>query len=169
MRLPSRDISLLNNAALLHDIGKIGIPESILNKAGPLTDEEYYIINTHPELGYNILRPVTAFSSFIDAVRYHHERYDGTGYPSGISGLKIPLYARVLAVADGFDAMTSDRVYRKALGLDYAKKELSDNLGSQFDPEIGRNFLMVLKGKTPREMIGEYLAKMSNQLSFKNV
>ncbi len=169
MRLPSRDISLLNNAALLHDIGKIGIPESILNKAGPLTDEEYYIINTHPELGYNILRPVTAFSSFIDAVRYHHERYDGTGYPSGISGLKIPLYARVLAVADGFDAMTSDRVYRKALGLDYAKKELSDNLGSQFDPEIGRNFLMALSSRTPREMIGEYLAKMSNQLSFKNV
>jgi putative nucleotidyltransferase with HDIG domain len=169
MRLPSRDIALLNNAALLHDIGKIGIPESILNKAGPLTEDEYYVINKHPQLGYNILRPVTAFSSFIDAVRYHHERYDGTGYPSGLSGLQIPLYARIMAVADGFDAMTSDRIYRKALGLDYARRELSDNLGSQFDPVIGRTFLGVLDRKNPKEMIGEYLAKISNQLTFKNV
>lgn len=166
MHLPTRDISLLNSAALLHDIGKIGIPENILNKAGPLNDEEYYIINTHPEVGYNILRPVTAFGSFIDAVRYHHERYDGSGYPEGLSSGDIPLHARMLSVADGFDAMTSDRVYRKAPGLDYAVREISDNIGTQFDPEIGRIFLSVLETTTPEDMISDYLSKAPYQPSF---
>jgi putative nucleotidyltransferase with HDIG domain len=169
MRLPSREISLLNSAALLHDIGKIGIPENILNKAGPLNEEEYYIINTHPEVGYNILRPVTAFGSFIDAVRHHHERYDGTGYPAGLSCDSIPLHARILSVADGFDAMTSDRIYRKAPGLDYAIREINDNIGSQFDPDIGRVFLSVLETMTPGDMIDEYLSRISNQLSFNQI
>ncbi|MBN2587809.1 MAG: response regulator [Candidatus Fermentibacteraceae bacterium] len=169
MRLPSRDISLLNSAALLHDIGKIGIPENILNKAGPLSEEEFYIIKTHPEVGYNILRPVTAFGSFIDAVRYHHEKYDGSGYPAGLSNDSIPLHARMLSVADGFDAMTSDRIYRKAPGLDYAIREINENIGSQFDPEIGRIFLSVLESMSPDDMINEYLSKASNQLSFNQI
>jgi putative nucleotidyltransferase with HDIG domain len=169
MRLPSRDISLLNSAALLHDIGKIGIPENILNKAGPLNDEEYCIIKTHPELGYNILRPVTAFSNFIDSVRYHHERFDGSGYPAGLSNDTIPLHARMLSVADGFDAMTSDRKYRKAPGLDFAIREINKNIGSQFDPEIGRIFLSVLKLMSPGDMINEYLSKASYQLSFNQI
>jgi len=166
MRLSSREISLLNSAALLHDIGKIGIPETILNKAGPLNEEEYFIINTHPEVGYNILRPVTAFGSFIDAVRYHHEKFDGTGYPAGLSSETIPLQARILSIADGFDAMTSDRIYRKAPGLDYAIREINENMGSQFDPDISRVFLSVLETMTPDDMISEYISRAPNQLSF---
>lgn len=166
MKLPANEISLLNNAALLHDIGKIGIPESILNKVGPLTDEEYDIIKTHPEVGYNILRPVTAFGSFIKAVRYHHERYDGKGYPAGLSGKEIPFHARILAVADCFDAMTSNRVYRNSPGIDYAISEIKKNSGTQFDPEISEVFLSVLKTTTPDSIIDNYLSMGSNQISF---
>ncbi|MCD4700373.1 MAG: response regulator [Candidatus Aegiribacteria sp.] len=166
MRLPSREISLLNNAALLHDIGKIGIPEAILNKEGSLTREEYSVIMTHPEVGYNILRPVTAFASFIDAVRYHHERYDGNGYPAGLSGEDIPFHARMLAVADCFDAMTSDRIYRDSLGIDFAISEIEKNSGTQFDPRISNAILSVLKTTTPEEIIDEYISMGSNQVLF---
>lgn len=166
MKLPSRELSLLNNAALLHDIGKIGIPEAILNKESSLTSEEYDIIKTHPEVGYNILRPVTAFGSFINAVRYHHERYDGKGYPAGLSGQEIPFHARVLAVADCFDAMTSDRVYRKSPGIDYAVKEIKENKGTQFDPEIAEEFLSVLEMMSPEDIVDNYLSMGSNQVTF---
>ncbi|MCD4775075.1 MAG: response regulator [Candidatus Aegiribacteria sp.] len=166
LKLPSRELSLLNNAALLHDIGKIGIPEIILNKESSLTEEEYNVIKTHPEVGYNILRPVTAFGSFINAVRYHHERYDGKGYPAGLSGQEIPFHARILAVADCFDAMTSDRVYRKSPGIDYAIKEIEQNAGTQFDPEIAEEFLSVLKTMTPESIVADYLSKGSNQVTF---
>jgi HD-GYP domain-containing protein (c-di-GMP phosphodiesterase class II) len=166
MRLPSREISLLNNAALLHDIGKIGIPEAILNKEGSLTREEYSVIMTHPEVGYNILRPVTAFTSFIDAVRYHHERYDGNGYPAGLSGEDIPFHARMLAVADCFDAMTSDRIYRDSLGIDFAISEIEKNSGTQFDPRISNAILSVLKTTTPEDIIDEYISMGSNQVLF---
>ncbi len=166
MKLPSRELSLLNNAALLHDIGKIGIPEAILNKASSLTDEEYNIIKTHPEVGYNILRPVTAFGSFINAVRYHHERYDGKGYPAGLSGEEIPFHARILAVADCFDAMTSDRVYRKSHGIDYAIREICQISGTQLDPEIAEEFLSVLKIMTPEDIIDNYLSMGSDQVTF---
>jgi putative nucleotidyltransferase with HDIG domain len=166
MKLPPRELSLLNNAALLHDIGKIGIPEAILNKESFLTDEEYDIIKTHPEVGYNILRPVTAFGSFIDAVRYHHERYDGKGYPAGLSGEEIPFHARILAVADCFDAMTSDRVYRKSPGIDYAIKEIKKNSGTQFDPEVAEEFLSVLNVMSPEDIINNYLSMGSDQVTF---
>ncbi len=165
MELPSREISLLNNAALLHDIGKIGIPELVLNKPGSLTVEEYRTVYSHPEVGYNILKPITAFDSFIDAVRHHHERYDGSGYPAGLEGQDIPLYARVLSVADSFEAMTSDRPYRKALELDYAREEIRKNLGIQFDPGIGRIFLDSLDTVSPGEMIDDYLSASTFQLS----
>lgn len=165
MKLPSREISLLNNAALLHDIGKIGIPELVLNKPESLTVEEYRTIYSHPEVGYNILKPITAFESFIDAVRHHHERYDGSGYPAGLAGKDIPLYARVLSVADSFEAMTSDRPYRKALKLDHARNEIRKNLGIQFDPEIGSIFLDSLDLKPPGEMIEDYLSASTFQLS----
>ncbi|MBD3277854.1 MAG: response regulator [Candidatus Aegiribacteria sp.] len=166
MKLPSREISLLNNAALLHDIGKIGVPETILNKESALTTEEWELIRTHPEVGYNILRPVTAFGSFIKAVRFHHERFDGKGYPAGLEGRDIPFHARVLAVADCFDAMTSDRVYRKSPGLDYAIKEIRNNSGTQFDPEISDVFLSILETMSPEQIIDEYLSRGSNQVTF---
>lgn len=166
MKLPSREISLLNNAALLHDIGKIGIPELILNKESSLTDEEYHIIMTHPEVGYNILRPVTAFGSFINTVRYHHERFDGKGYPFGYSGEDIPFHARMLAVADSFDAMTSDRVYRKSPGVDFAMKEIRKNSGTQFDPYISDTILSLLRTSTPEEIVADYISTGSNQVIF---
>ncbi|MFO8182683.1 MAG: response regulator [Candidatus Aegiribacteria sp.] len=154
--LTSKEISRLNYGALLHDIGKIGIPEAVLNKAGPLTDEEFELIRSHPEMGYNILKPITAFSGFLDAVRYHHERIDGTGYPHGLSGNDIPFQARILAAADAFDAMVSDRVYRKSPGLEYAVMELHSNLGSQFDRDIGRVFISVLESSSPAEIISNH-------------
>ncbi len=166
MKLPSREISLLNNAALLHDIGKIGIPELILNKESSLTEDEYRIIKTHPEVGYNILRPVTAFGSFINTVRYHHERFDGKGYPFGRSGEDIPFHARMLAVADSFDAMTSDRVYRKAPGVEFAIREIRKNSGSQFDPNISDVILSLLRTSTPEEIVADYISTGSNQVIF---
>jgi putative nucleotidyltransferase with HDIG domain len=102
------------NAALLHDIGKIGIPESILNKPGRLSDEEYEVIKSHPVKGCSILKPIKAFKNLLPAILHHHERYDGKGYPDGLSARQIPMSARILAVADSFDAMTSSRVYRKS-------------------------------------------------------
>ena len=166
MKLPSREISLLHNAALLHDIGKIGIPETILNKETSLTKEEYQIIKTHPEVGYNILRPVTAFASFINAVRYHHERFDGSGYPAGLSGEDIPFNARILAVADCFDAMTSDRVYRKSPGLEFAMEEIRKNSGTQFDPVISDAILSILETATPEDIVDQYISIASNQITF---
>ncbi len=163
MRFSPGKISLLNSAALLHDIGKIGIPESILNKNGPLTDKEFGIIKTHPSVGYSILRPVTAFGGFIEAVKHHHERYDGRGYPDGIAGEEIPLEARIITIADSFDAMTSERIYRKAPGLEYAVSEIRKNLGFQFDPRIGEIFLSILCNASPEELVAEYLAWTSNQ------
>ncbi len=166
MKLPARDIALLNNAALLHDIGKIGIPEAILNKEGSLTREEYSVIMTHPEVGYNILRPVTAFGSFINTVRYHHERFDGNGYPAGLSGKDIPFHARMLAVADCFDAMTSDRIYRDSPGVDFAIEEIRKNSGTQFDPKISDAILSVLETVTPEEIIDEYISMGSTRVTF---
>ncbi|NOQ21299.1 MAG: response regulator [Candidatus Aegiribacteria sp.] len=166
LKLPSREIALLNNAAMLHDIGKIGIPEVILNKESSLTQEEYRIIKTHPEVGYNILRPVTAFGSFIDTVRYHHERFDGKGYPFGLSGEDIPFHARMLAVADCFDAMTSDRIYRDSPGVDFAIEEIRKNRGTQFDPKIGDALLSVLEKITPEDIIAAYISMGSNQVTF---
>jgi len=157
LRLSDRETNWLHNAALLHDIGKIGIPESILNKAGGLSDGELEVIRKHPDMGYRILKPVTAFGGFIDAVRYHHERFDGRGYPHGLSGERIPFLARILTIADAFDAITSDRVYRPSPGLGYAREELLRNSGSQFDPDLVRVFSDVLSGSSPEEIIREYV------------
>ncbi|OPL19073.1 MAG: hypothetical protein AVO35_12405 [Candidatus Aegiribacteria sp. MLS_C] len=161
--LTSKEISRLNHGALLHDIGKIGIPEAVLNKEGPLTKEEFELIRSHPETGYNILKPITAFSDFLDAVRYHHERIDGTGYPHGLSGNDIPFQARIMAVADAFDAMISDRVYRKSPGLAYAIQELHGNLGSQFDRDIGRVFISILETSSPAEIISSHQYRCFSQ------
>lgn len=148
--------SVVRNAALLHDIGKIGVPDSILNKPGSLTDDEFDVMKSHPELGYKILKPVHAFSDLLEAVRYHHERYDGNGYPDGLKGKDIPLKARILTVADAFDAMYSNRVYRPSPGLDYAKAELRENSGDQFDPYLAYAFLEVLAERLPEDILTAY-------------
>lgn len=131
-------------AGLLHDIGKIGIKESVLTKPGRLTDEEYSHISAHSVIGERILRPVVDDEEILKIVRHHHERYDGKGYPDGLSGQQIPLGARILSVADTYDAMTSDRPYRKALTPRTAFVELERQINTQFDPGIVEAFLAVM-------------------------
>ncbi|MBP3338133.1 MAG: response regulator [Lachnospiraceae bacterium] len=131
-------------AGLLHDIGKIRIPVEIINKAGKLTDEEYNIIKVHPVTSYNILRGIARNNLIALAAKYHHERYDGTGYPNGISGDLIPLAARILAVADTYDAMTSNRSYRNALPQDVVRSEIENGKGTQFDPNITEIMLQMI-------------------------
>ena len=126
----------LHIASLLHDIGKIGIPESILNKNGPLDEEERKRIQEHPVIGVSILKPIKELEIASLGVKYHHERFDGAGYPDGLKGDQIPLIASIIAVADTFDAMTTDRPYRKGLSKEEATKEIIRVSGRQLNPEI---------------------------------
>lgn len=142
--LNEADQKIAEFAGLFHDIGKIGVPDSILLKPGKLTAEEYAIMKDHPEMSVKILEPLLAvefFNKLIPGVRYHHERFDGHGYPEGVYGESIPLTARLILVADTYDAMTADRAYRKGLSTEVAYKELSDFAGRQFDPRLVKIFL----------------------------
>ncbi len=134
MELGVAECERIYMAGLLHDIGKIGIPDEVLCKAGRLTDAEYEVIKQHPQIGYSILRHVKQLEYVLPGVLHHHESYDGSGYPHGLAGEAIPLYGRVLAVADAFDAMTSTRSYRRAMDREKAKGILRDGAGSQWDP-----------------------------------
>lgn len=129
------------NIALLHDIGKIGIPDDILNKPGKLNEEEYDTIKTHTYRGFEILKRVRSQKDISDGAQYHHERFDGKGYPARLSGAKIPWVARIISVADAFDAMNSTRPYRKKMPMDQIVKEIKDCSGSQFDPVVAKAFL----------------------------
>lgn len=144
LNLPNEDIEKLKIGGLFHDIGKIGIPDSILLKESKLTDEEYLKIKEHPVIGYNILENADMFKNILDIVKYHHERFDGNGYPEKLAGTNIPYLARIASVVDSFDAMTSRRSYRDSLPMDVVKSEILQNFGSQFDPEIGIAFLDIL-------------------------
>ena len=130
----SHDLESLRRTALMHDIGKIGIPDAILNKPARLTDEEYAIMKSHTIQGAKILSDFTLLDHVIEGAEFHHERYDGRGYPKGLQGEEIPLYARIIGVADAFDAMTANRVYRKQMDFGYVLGELEKGRGSQFDP-----------------------------------
>jgi HD-GYP domain-containing protein (c-di-GMP phosphodiesterase class II) len=134
-------LALLRVGGPLHDVGKLGVSEEVLAKPGPLEERELEQIRRHPRFGARILLRVAALREALPYVLYHHERWDGSGYPTGRAGEEIPLEARVLAVADAFDAMTSDRPYRPALGWDDAIAEVERCAGTQFDPEIVRVFL----------------------------
>lgn len=136
MMLPEKMISKVRLAGLVHDIGKIGVSEEILHKRGKLSDEEFDSIKDHPGVGERILRPIVSDKEVLAIVKHHHERFSGEGYPEGIAGESIPLGARLLAVADAYDAMTSNRPYRDALTPEKARSLLLANRGSQFDPEI---------------------------------
>lgn len=146
--LPKEKVEELREAALLHDIGKLGIPESILNKNGPLTSMERIEINNHPVVGGKILKPVFLDEEMLKAITEHHERYDGTGTPSGLSGEQISIYARITAVADTYDAMTSTRAYRSNMGKEWAISELEKGKGTQFDPHIVDVFIEILREDT---------------------
>ncbi|MBU0982942.1 MAG: response regulator [candidate division Zixibacteria bacterium] len=137
-------IQNLQVGSMLHDIGKIGVPDSILNKVSRLTDEERANMMVHPEVGLRIIRDIDLFKPSIPYILAHHERYDGNGYPRGLKGEQIPIEGRLLAVADTFDAIMSDRPYRDGAGLEFATRELIQNKGTQFDPGIVDAFLQVL-------------------------
>lgn len=131
----------IDHGFLLHDIGKVGIPERILGKPGPLTPDERDVMETHPMIGGRIVAPVRGLQRALAVIEGHHERFDGTGYPRGLRGEEIPLEARIFSIADSFDAMTSDRPYRKALTLERALDEIHAGAGTQFDPDCVRAFL----------------------------
>lgn len=135
----------------LHDVGKIGIPGSILNKPGGLTDEEYAIIKEHTFKGLEIVQPINHFINVADIVVHHHECYNGGGYPMGLSGESIPFLARIVSIADAFDAMTSDRAYRQALSTEQALDNIKKNMGSQFDPLLAGHFIEMIEKKDTRE------------------
>jgi len=145
MKLPEQWIGNMEQGAYLHDLGKIGIPDAILNKPGPLTDEEYRVIKNHPEIGRRILGPAAYLNPAAAIVLYHHEWFNGQGYPEGLAGNEIPLGARLVQIVDAWDAMTSDRPYRKAMTKTAAIAELRRQSGTQFDPKIIDLFLKVLE------------------------
>ncbi len=144
LNLDEKTMYNLELAALLHDVGKIGIPDRILLKQGRLTDKEYNEIKKHPQKGVEIIGHITQLKDIVDGVLYHHEWFNGNGYPVGLTGNNIPLIARIISVADAYDAMTTDRPYRKFLSKREAIKRLKDSSGTQFDPEIVNAFLKIL-------------------------
>jgi PAS domain S-box-containing protein/diguanylate cyclase (GGDEF)-like protein/putative nucleotidyltransferase with HDIG domain len=150
MNLDSHIVSKLRIAGLMHDIGKIGIPDSILDKPDRLTEEEFNLIRKHSEVGYRILSAANEFSEIADYILAHHERWDGMGYPKGLKGNDIPIYARIISVADSFDAMTSDRAYRKAMSINQAKQEITKFSNIQFDPSVVKIFLEIIEQDNPQ-------------------
>ena len=149
MNLPQGSIEKIRLTGLVHDIGKIGVRESVLNKPSQLTDEEFHEIKIHCSVGEHILTPVVEDEETLKIVRHHHERYDGAGYPDKLRGEQIPLGARILAVADTYDAMTSDRPYRKAMSVETANAEVERCKGIQFDPEVADALLRIGKRQPP--------------------
>ncbi len=145
LRLPEEQVDMLRYMSLMHDIGKIGIRDSVLNKPGRLTEEEFEEIKKHPEVGYKIVSEIKFLSKGAEIVRHHHERYDGRGYPMGLAGEDIPLGARVVAVADAFDAMTTERPYKSAMPQDAAVEELKRCSGTQFDAKVVDAFIRTLE------------------------
>ena len=137
------EIAKLNVSGNLHDIGKIGIPDTILLKPGRLTDEEYKIIKKHPVIGSNIIGHFGMWTDEQSIIRHHHERFDGKGYPDGLKGEEIPLLSRILSVADVYDALTTDRSYRRKMSDHVAVKIIRENAGSQFDPKVVNIFLKI--------------------------
>lgn len=145
MKLSENKVEIIRTAAILHDIGKIGIKDMILNKPGRLTDEEFDEIRKHPSIGADIIKDVNYLKKVERAVRYHHERYDGRGYPEGLKGEEIPLEAAILSVADVYDAITSNRPYREALSMEYALSEIKKFAGTQFHPDLAEAFVRVME------------------------
>jgi HD-GYP domain-containing protein (c-di-GMP phosphodiesterase class II) len=144
LRLNGRTKKRLSLAAKLHDIGKVGLPEAILNKPSGLSAAEFAVVREHPVVGERILSPIIRDTAVLAAIRGHHERFDGTGYPDGLSGDRIPLLARVLAVADCFDALTSARAYRAAVPAATALTILAQEAGTHFDPDIALPFVAAM-------------------------
>jgi HD-GYP domain-containing protein (c-di-GMP phosphodiesterase class II) len=148
MGLSLEDCENVYYMGLLHDIGKIGVPNEIINSPTRLTDEEYGVIKTHPGIGFDILAEIKSRPDLAIGARWHHERYDGGGYPDGIGVTNIPIFARIIAVADSYDAMTSNRSYRSYMPQDKVRSEIEKNAGSQFDPDVARCMLSIIDEDT---------------------
>jgi putative nucleotidyltransferase with HDIG domain len=150
--MPPAETEELRLAAMLHDIGKVGIPETILHKSGPLDASEWETMKTHTDLGSKILEPLQAMTHIREMIRHHHEFYDGSGYPDRLEGDNIPYGARVIAIADAYDTITSERTYKKARTPEDAFAELERCAANQFDPEIVRVFVEAMR-RAPRQTI----------------
>ncbi len=151
LKLEEDEIKELEQVGLFHDIGKISIPDSVLNKPGKLSPEEFEIIKTHTEFGYQILRAADEYSDLAIHALHHHERWDGGGYPGGLKGTDIPLFSRITAIADAYEAMTANRSYRGKMSKEYAVSEIIKWSGKQFDPAIAKVFVQkVLRAKWPK-------------------
>jgi HD-GYP domain-containing protein (c-di-GMP phosphodiesterase class II) len=151
MSLPGEQMEALASGALLHDVGKIGVPDRILQKSGRLTEDEYAEIKRHPVLGVSILIHTTELASALPVVKHHHERFDGKGYPDGLRGKDIPLIARIVSVADAFDSMIRARPYGYGISRKAALREIEANSGTQFDPRIVRTLLEVIYAPGDRQ------------------
>ncbi|MFA7060108.1 MAG: HD-GYP domain-containing protein [Pedobacter sp.] len=149
MGLDENRVSIIRLGALLHDIGKIGAYDTLLNKLTALTDDEYAIVKGHPSHGADTLAAIDQLREVIPLIRYHHENFDGTGYPQRLDHDAIPLAAKILRVADSFDSMMSTRPYRAAPGREYAVSELRRGSGSQFDPDVVKAFIKILEASSP--------------------
>jgi putative nucleotidyltransferase with HDIG domain len=145
LELPDSAIEDLRYGGIFHDVGKIAVPDALINKPGPLTDDEFEVVKQHPVVGAEILAPVPFLYGVRTIVRHAHEHWDGSGYPDGLKGAQIPLGARIVLAVDAYHAMTSDRPYRRAMSHAEACTELTENAGSQFDPEVVEALLAVLK------------------------
>lgn len=153
LKLSDREVELIYYVALLHDIGKILVPDDILKKPGKLTADERQVIETHTINGAEILKDFSAIESIAAGARYHHEHYDGHGYPAGLKGEDIPFLARIICVADSYDAMSSDRCYRSKLSEEQIVEELKNNSGTQFDPEVVKCMLELLETGAFKDMV----------------
>jgi putative nucleotidyltransferase with HDIG domain len=143
LKLDEETVQVVSRGAMLHDLGKLSIMDTILRKPERLTEEEFTVIKAHPVVGDRILKPLRFLAREACAVRHHHERYDGSGYPDGLVGDNIPLVARIVTVADVFDAVTSNRPYRTALPVEAARQEIMRGRGTHFDPQVADAFLLV--------------------------
>ena len=161
------EVFAITHEALLHDIGKIGVPDQVLNKPGKLTSEEFEVIKSHTTIGGEILSRSEKLGQAADVARYHHERYDGAGYPSGLAGKNIPARARVVAIADAYDAMHSDRIYRKGLPLDVIRKELVEGRGKQFDPDYLDAFLRLFDSGELERVVERYADEDARMYGFR--
>jgi diguanylate cyclase (GGDEF)-like protein len=165
LSLPSEKVTVISTASLLHDIGKIGIPDEVLNKPGKLDAEEWELIRSHPRLSATIVGHVPSLTPCLTAILHHHERWDGFGYPSGLQGEAIPLEARILSIADAFEAMTSPRPYRGPMSTQEAVEELKRSAGKQFDPKVVEVFLPIALTPNGVDTVRNSVVKKPNRRS----
>jgi len=153
MGLSSNELQELKLASLLHDVGKVGISEAILGKPGQLTDQEFFLVKQHPEIGEKIISGIEQLRSVATTVRHHHERFDGRGYPDGIAGSEIELCARIIAVVETYDFMRSDLSFRKAVNIEDTLKEIKNGSGTQFDPEVVEHLVSAINNSDSEAVI----------------